>query len=464
MIDDANACSARRNHFFRRKPMRVEEFKTEQGYFLGRRRLLNRAVLGWGVASGFALSRGEAAQGAAYPPLIVRPGLALDRDGREIELTQATSPGLKNTFVLIEDAGGCRLGPLDKCEEGNYLLSIHYAEVRVGDVQLGGDCGCDEIEKQFVCETAVFSLERLCDEACPCTEKAGSRKCRCGTTDSCCKECGGRHGWLGQGATEATIPAHEGELCTWNGYRIALEDRVGLACVSVVCTGNPCAPIAFKSINDACGPRKILKGNELLYDLIRGEDLTRICKVSWAKWHRERNRMPWDEFVGMFGVDVNKPEQRPNGVTTFSVEFSGPVRADSLQPDVIVMTAIFLEQATGWRQLRRVPITRLVTDPRVEPGAPPMPPGMTNYMVVVVRDAWIREQMQRGEDSWLTERDFTVEIEIRGDWILDCRGVPVDANSRGLTAAPTGDGVPGGLFLSTFRVERKPNDPQQAGE
>src|SRR5215831_18150521 len=53
----AGACckSSRRNRFFRRKQMRAEEFETEQRYLIGRRRLINRAVLGWGVVSGFAL-------------------------------------------------------------------------------------------------------------------------------------------------------------------------------------------------------------------------------------------------------------------------------------------------------------------------------------------------------------------------------------------------------------------------
>ena len=46
----------------------------------------------------------------------------------------------------------------------------------------------------------------------------------------------------------------------------------------------------------------------------------------------------------------------------------------------------------------------------------------------------------------------TVEIEIRGDFIVDCNGQTVDANAIGLSPAPTGNGTPGGTFFSTFRV------------
>ena len=39
-----------------------------------------------------------------------------------------------------------------------------------------------------------------------------------------------------------------------------------------------------------------------------------------------------------------------------------------------------------------------------------------------------------------------VEIEVRGDFILDCNGQPVDANAVGRAAAPTGNGTPGGTL------------------
>src|SRR6185436_13468151 len=119
------------------KHMRVEEYETEQGYFLERRRRINRGVLGWGVVYGFALTgpRGPAApcpdgspappesastgqasrqdvqqaqQSAGQPPpsappgkLSVGPGFALDPAGREIVIGDAAEVGPMNAFLLV---------------------------------------------------------------------------------------------------------------------------------------------------------------------------------------------------------------------------------------------------------------------------------------------------------------------------------------------------------------------------
>jgi len=47
-----------------------------------------------------------------------------------------------------------------------------------------------------------------------------------------------------------------------------------------------------------------------------------------------------------------------------------------------------------------------------------------------------------------------VEIEVRGDFIIDCNGQAVDANAVGLSPGPTGNGTPGGTFVSRFKVDR----------
>jgi hypothetical protein len=89
------------------KSMKAAEFETEQRYFISRRRLINRAVLGWGVVYGFALAArrapspggehgraladqradaaapaDERAASSAPAAASVGPGLAFDRHGR----------------------------------------------------------------------------------------------------------------------------------------------------------------------------------------------------------------------------------------------------------------------------------------------------------------------------------------------------------------------------------------------
>ena len=198
---DKDDCRAgTRNRYFRGKTMKADDFEKEQRYFIGRRRLITRSVLGWGVVYGLAVEgsrsepgrrtrrtivlrgsvagrntsaaeqKNQADEDANYDapaPKCAEPkaigvgaGLALDRHGREIDLRGKRSLGVNNTFLVEEDASGCRTRPLEKRAPGRYLLSIHYAERRFGDASLPDGCGCDDPEKNYVCETAVFSLAR----------------------------------------------------------------------------------------------------------------------------------------------------------------------------------------------------------------------------------------------------------------------------------------------------------------
>src|SRR5689334_8944616 len=116
-----SACgSGTRNRYFRGKTMKADDFEKEQGYFIGRRRLLTRSVLGWGVVYGLAVegSHEEPREGARQPreteteaaddgqlgskpckdpkPITVGPGLAIDPYGREIEAHGDSVLGPKN--------------------------------------------------------------------------------------------------------------------------------------------------------------------------------------------------------------------------------------------------------------------------------------------------------------------------------------------------------------------------------
>src|SRR5258708_3296561 len=84
---DAPCDSGLRNQYFEGKRLTADSFRVEQSYLLERRRLLNRAIHGWGVVYGYAVKpvraancRTEDASGA----LEIGPGLALDECGREL--------------------------------------------------------------------------------------------------------------------------------------------------------------------------------------------------------------------------------------------------------------------------------------------------------------------------------------------------------------------------------------------
>jgi hypothetical protein len=43
---------------------------------------------------------------------------------------------------------------------------------------------------------------------------------------------------------------------------------------------------------EECPPRRIVKRNDMLFDLIRGCDLTRITRISWAEWTQYQKGAP----------------------------------------------------------------------------------------------------------------------------------------------------------------------------
>src|SRR6185312_362825 len=124
--------------------------------------------------------------------------------------------------------------------------------------------------------------------------------------------------------------------------------------------GDRCKPLKVGAIDDACGPRRIVKNNDLLYDLIRGCDLTRIVDFGWKHLHRAPRPVPWEEFRKLF-----RPQNHPNGMTDLTVTFSAPVKVESLtRPEVFAMTVVRRDEDTGWRLQRRVPVTALHPDPQ----------------------------------------------------------------------------------------------------
>src|SRR6266571_7966905 len=79
--------SAVRNKYFYSKKMDVAQFELEQNYFNNKRRLLNRLVGGYGVVCGLNVTLAN-----DYKSVVVSPGLAIDKCGREITVCQPSEP------------------------------------------------------------------------------------------------------------------------------------------------------------------------------------------------------------------------------------------------------------------------------------------------------------------------------------------------------------------------------------
>jgi len=197
---------------------------------------------------------------------------------------------------------------------------------------------------------------------------------------------------------------------------------------------------------EACGPRRLVKRNDLLFDLIRGCDLTYIIDFGWKDWHRGQNPILFADFDKAFGQSQD-PDPFEFVTEKFSVRFSSPVRTNTLLPDCFAFTVWYFEPRDHAWEAFRVPILRVdTTDFESE-----VPPGHVWGGAIVVDADWILDGL-RGPGRLFERGETWIEIEVRGDFIVDCNGQTVDANAYGLSRARTGNGTPGGTFLSTFSV------------
>lgn len=502
-----------RNNYFEGKRLTADSFRVEQEYTLGRRRMLNRAIHGCGVVYGYGIDSHESYSGR----LGIGPGLALDRCGREL-IEGGGEIRFDDVFTL--DRGGKRvdLDELkthlgvpqnvlwdqitseikESIGKACWLLSAHYAEKDTAHIRIEDRCCCGRDEWDHVCEMVRYSLQQVdCDECCQ--EFGCELNCDCATgpccgepkeettepeesgdypqeqTDAQTEQSRGAYEHSGEsieqrddGPTETyekdpiksphrggckclcehltnlTIGGECKDLCTikekCGSVRVDVRNGVPLACVQLVVT--KCG-LEFGKVSDACGPRRLVKRNDLLFDLIRGCDLTRIADYGWKKWHRSDAAVPFADFKAAFGPEGS---QEKGAITRdFWVRFSRPVKKDTVRRDSFVMTVIVGERDDGWWETLRVPIVRI-----------DKPDGDTiDHATVVVSNSWLQDTLN-GAASLFQGRATRVEVEVRGDFIVDCNGQTIDANARGRTWAPTGNGTPGGTFLSTFRVEPAP--------
>ena len=449
---DTDCESGLRNRYFEGKRLTADAFRVEQRYLLDRRRMLNRAIHGWGVVHGFAVKPDD----AKPTRLMIGRGLALDACGRELVQTRGVTVALDDVTVI--DKKGHRLSresPFEAQTDGDcWLLRVHYAERPMDPVELRDPCNCDRKEWDHVCETVAFSLQAIqCAECCEPHEC--ELHCGCGQRP-CCES---RDGVVRRGGC-ACLCDHLTRLefddtCdelqdlddACGRMRVALRHGVKLACVTV--RKDDCDGWVFATVTDACGPRRFVKRNDLLFDLIRGCDLTHISAIGWAKWHRSKARMPLDTFQKSFG-SVDGLDDSRNITADYWVEFSHEVRADTVRTDCFCMTVTVAEDEAGWGESRRVPILGVLEtlDSNVE---------FIKRATLLVDAGWVADATM-SKKKIFNQDEALVEIEVHGDYIIDCNGQAVDANAVGLVPAPTGNGTPGGTFLSNFHVA--PRDAQ----
>ena len=468
-----------RNNYFEGKRLTVHSFRVEQNYSLARRRLVNRAIHGWGVVYGYAIGPGPGGNGAPPGGLVIGAGLALDKCGREL-LQEETA--IQVADVIIVDKNGAPVNPATVhaaaglltrrpgAEESQcWLLSVHYAEQYTAPVTIDDPCRCERHEWDRTCETVRYSLKAIDRTGC-CPELECELQCECGT------------GPCGEGSDEDTPRGAASANAGRGGYRclceysmrtlpdvdcralreieepcgrvwVDLQNGVPLACIDL--ERDDRGGWTFGGDVEACGPRRLVKRNDVLFDLIRGCDLTHISAIGWAPWHRSDELIPFAAFAAAFrstaGGEVDENQ------AGFWVKFSRPVREYTLRRDCFAMTIKTTDSEGGWWRMLRVPIVDVYPI-----GCPDTTSteGLVCGASIVVDGKWLRDAVT---GPWTRFQDYEtlVEFEVRGDFIVDCDGQTIDANARGLSPFPTGNGTPGGTFLSTFRVGPAKAAPSQ---
>lgn len=478
--------SGLRNNYFDGKRLSTHSFRVEQEYGLERRRLLNRAIYGWGVVYGYGIEPeplDECKKQREAGKLGIGPGLALDQCGRELLQTCSRNLAPEDLIAIDKDGNQADLADLFPPAEKSrhaiinqsprdcWLISAHYAEQYNSPIDIKSACQCQHQEWDQICEVVRYSLRRINCQECRCNFKC-ELNCECETepganeTHRIEAEKQTSHAELPppsrggckclcQYITNLKLEDDCGPLCQieepCGKVRVDLQHGVPLACVEVV-WDRQCDQGIFGTQVETCGPRRLVKRNDLLFDLIRGCDLTRISEIGWAKWHRagyttSSGPISFEHFRGAFG-DIGRREDE-YVTRDFWVRFSRPVREETLLPDCFAITVMSGERGEGWWETLRVPIRRV--DTSVIPSEPGDPAGYVRGARVVVDGAWADDALAgtvtrfQGAGAW-------VEIEVRGDFILDCNGQTVDANPVGLSPYPSGNGAPGDTFLSCFRV------------
>jgi len=83
--------SIKRLNYFTHQFLREQDFKDEQKYHIEMRRLHNQTLYGWGVVRGLEVKR------TGEREITISPGFAIDRDGRELVLTDAVRRDLSSS-------------------------------------------------------------------------------------------------------------------------------------------------------------------------------------------------------------------------------------------------------------------------------------------------------------------------------------------------------------------------------
>jgi hypothetical protein len=402
-----------RNRYFTGKYMTKRDFEHEQAYFLSRRQLHNRLLHGTGIVCGLSVD---------YHPdriknhdtdcarrwVVVRAGIAIDCCGRDLILEEDTAFRLP---LPPESSKGEETQQADEeWMDGPFLLVLRYAEEEIEHVPAiysEDDCGSDCHEANRVREVAKLDVLK------PDEVEANCWKTPAGATDP--------H-WPTWVTSDCSQPRYTKRTCQDD----ADASRPGPAgtCLEPYCPCNGTVPLAWIDFDpDDPAPFEIDQSGRKRLPL--PEDyLTHIVYTNWPhggymtlddlETRGNRLEMHFDRNISQApaeqgeGVGVNEHTMR--------VQYKEP--DDNWPKDLD-----FSEEER----------------PKLENGS---------VAVYTIDPESIGRHITPA----------TIYVTLYCDFILDCDGEPVDGDHlKG--QLPSGNGSPGGVFRSWFRLAERDTLP-----
>jgi hypothetical protein len=396
------ACGApvmERNRYYTGKFMTARDFQGEQEYLRSRHQLHNRLVHGWGIICGLEV-KPHKRQECHAKTVVVKAGVALDCCGREVVLGEDTVFDVPRTKraephqAPPEPAQDYKAAPEKGApEHREHLLLCLYYA-----------------EHEIELTPAIYSegtSEGESEQANRVRECASLRLVRLDEVSENCWQRGG-HPAKCRDDCDDQIPGPAG------------------ACLEPDCPCGGCVPLALIS-----------------YDPYRDDDPVAIDDSG-------RRRLPvhadfLTHIVGLnwhHGGQMTLSHLRNHLKGRLEIRFDRKIRAATENRSLGVSEFTFVVQFGGVQE-----------DVRFLPYPYKEPPTLEDDCVAVFRiDPKYLDEASRDD-----LKDKVVYISLKCDFILDCRGMPVDgAHLKG--TLPTRSGRMGGVFESWFYVAEDEDD------
>lgn len=437
-----------RNNYFYGKQFTVRDLTQEQRYVNGKRQLINRMILGWGVVCGL-----EVTWDPRKRQFLVGEGMALDCCGHEIIVCE---PQKVDFEEYDEHCGYVRKNPK---HEQKFVLCLEYNECKAEPVDLPA-VGCDDQGRtEFNRVRDSFKLKvrsweeadskpdpHLCinrfkhdiaelgePPANPCRpETIHEYLCHkltggCPECDSC--DC----------IVLATIYVKAGK----GGHYESQEDQAQQDYAQEKKYEDPKGYQPDRDELhvrlDTCVDRKFVYNNQLLYDLIYcyHGDLPHIVDFNWRKYARQNREIDWDSFVKLI----------KNGLTVY---FDREMERASLSPETFFLSFLHEDPDSGNIFVKRIPARKIRSDHA----------GDCFTATWLPDEAWFNDELVSAKSQ--LRGGVNIEITIRGSRIWDDRGKGLDGAFL-KDRLPTGNGTQGTEFIDWFRVLPR-SDKKPKGE